>query len=1041
MATDIDELQIQIQSSAKSANASITALTKRLDKLSSAINGIDAKKLNNLGIGLNNVGRSGSTASSGLNKTSLSTKKAATNFNSLASAFGKFYATYFLFIRGAKSVWKGIESSMDYVETSNYFSVALGQIGQQFEQAGYESAELYTEALTSELSELNRKLTGYTLGSSGEALFSGDVGLGMDIEQLMNFQAKTLSVTNSVGLMGEASIETAKAVSMLAGDISSLTNTDLETVMTNLSSGLIGQSRSLYKYGYDITQNTLQQYALAEGIDKAVSEMTQSEKMQLRLLAILDQSTVAQTDLANTINSVANQYRVFNQQIDNTGRTLGNLFLPIVQNVLTWVNGLIIALNNLFTSLGFKIYGDNWLEELQEGISGGAQEGFEDLEGSVDDATDSLNEFKKGVRGFDELNVLTGGNRVGSGVLEELEGQIDLTDSISKAVANYEKSWDEAFATAENKANKFAETLTIMFEKTRAVDNFAEIVDSIKEFNSAISPFSKGFGSGFLGYVQTLSEVSFEVFSSTLNVLSEKIKDIDEEELELIGESLGTLAGSMLTISTINFTSKVFEKFASGISVLGTTLKKHPILSTFTLASGILSLINLADKKAELKIAIDMSDIDRDLLSIQELSNEIDIALSDIGRELIEIDQQPLANAYQQWKSLNDKVGELTDEEKGLLKLYADKIEELFPKAKDFIDENGASYGVMADELERAVREAVLLAQVQGASELVGEASRIELMAELNLEDAKNSLKEVVEYFSNLFPELTEEEITTMLERYSQAYQSTGHGNLFVGFKNPIDLAEERNEERNKLNFIEHYKLMQEIEEAAIRYSDASLEVIDSELDLEKAREKLALVIEKSTEINKKYAETLNDSEEETLSLQNAVDSLSSKIESTTDFIKGLKDAFDNLGNGGIEKFTEYLTKLEETEIKIPISFTGGSFNGLDFGRNILTPNFSLKAYAGGGMVTSGEVFVARENGMPELVGNFGGRVGVATNDQIIQGIRQAAYEGFLAALSQSGGSGGVTVVLEGDAAGVFRLVRQEENRNYNRTGNSVFVH
>lgn len=395
MATDIDELQIHIQSEAAGASKSLNNLIKKLDKLSVSLNSLDETKLNAVMGGFNGIGKASRVAAKGTDKASESAKKAAQDFNKLTLNLGKYYATFALLTKGAKSVWKGIESSMDYVETSNYFSVALGKIGKQFESAGYESAELYTEALSSELNKLNEKLTGYSVGSKGEALFSGTVGLGMDIEQMMNFQAKTLAVTNSVGLMGEASIETAKAVSMLAGDLSSLTNTDLETVMTNLSSGLIGQSRSLYKYGYDITQNTLQQYALAEGIDEAVSEMTQSEKMQLRLLAILDQSDVSTADLANTINSVANQYRVFNQQIDNTGRTLGNLFLPVVKNVLPWVNGLIIAINNLLTSLGFQIYGDTWLEDLQDGISGGAQEDFEDFEGSVDDATDSVEKFKK----------------------------------------------------------------------------------------------------------------------------------------------------------------------------------------------------------------------------------------------------------------------------------------------------------------------------------------------------------------------------------------------------------------------------------------------------------------------------------------------------------------------------------------------------------------------------------------------------------------------------------------------------------------------
>jgi hypothetical protein len=41
---------------------------------------------------------------------------------------------------------------------------------------------------------------------------------------------------------------------------------------------------------------------------------------------------------------------------------------------------------------------------------------------------------------------------------------------------------------------------------------------------------------------------------------------------------------------------------------------------------------------------------------------------------------------------------------------------------------------------------------------------------------------------------------------------------------------------------------------------------------------------------------------------------------------------------------------------------------------------------AGGGLVDTGEVFIARESG-PELVGRFGNQTAVANNEQIIQGI------------------------------------------------------
>lgn len=58
-------------------------------------------------------------------------------------------------------------------------------------------------------------------------------------------------------------------------------------------------NKKVYKYGIDITNATMQTYAYELGLSKAVSEMTQGEKMQLRLLMILNQSKGAWGDQAN----------------------------------------------------------------------------------------------------------------------------------------------------------------------------------------------------------------------------------------------------------------------------------------------------------------------------------------------------------------------------------------------------------------------------------------------------------------------------------------------------------------------------------------------------------------------------------------------------------------------------------------------------------------------------------------------------------------------------------------------------------------------
>lgn len=80
-------------------------------------------------------------------------------------------------------------------------------------------------------------------------------------------------------------------------------------------------------------------------------------------------------------------------------------------------------------------------------------------------------------------------------------------------------------------------------------------------------------------------------------------------------------------------------------------------------------------------------------------------------------------------------------------------------------------------------------------------------------------------------------------------------------------------------------------------------------------------------------------------------------------------------------------------------------------------PRLSVSWYAQGGYPANGQMFIAREAG-PELVGTMGGRTAVANNDQITEGIRRAAYEGVLEAMTKAqaeGGSGNTWLVQIGD--------------------------
>lgn len=253
------------------------------------------------------VGTASNSIEKGLNRANNSATRTSKSFGGLASAIGKFYATYFLVIRGIKGLYKSIESTADYLEAFNYFNVALGKIGSdwshQFEQYGYESAEAYADSFSTRLQSSLKSLSGLqiSVGADGNGLLTetGLKNLGLNIQEITQYASQLASVTNSVGQVGEVSLAAANSLTKLGADLSSLFNLDYSSVMQNLQSGIIGQSRSLYKFGIDITNATLQTYAYELGLEKAVSEMTQAEKMQLRLIAILDQSKVSWGDLAN----------------------------------------------------------------------------------------------------------------------------------------------------------------------------------------------------------------------------------------------------------------------------------------------------------------------------------------------------------------------------------------------------------------------------------------------------------------------------------------------------------------------------------------------------------------------------------------------------------------------------------------------------------------------------------------------------------------------------------------------------------------------
>lgn len=470
----------------KLGSKSIENAVVNIPKLGNALNGLMAtlsraptvsqnviqmtNALANLASQGSKVGTSSNSLQKSLYGVSTSVRTATKSSWNLASAIGKFYATYFMVIRGSKKLIEAIKSTTDYIEAFNYQAVAFGKIGSEwdkdYEKYGYDNATAYAESFQSRVNDTLVKLSGLKVNVQGGLLEeSGAKNLGLNIQEVTQYASQLASVTNSLGQTGEATTAITKSMTMLAGDISSLFNVDYSTVAQNLQSGLIGQSRALYKYGIDITNATLATYAYNLGISKSVSEMTQMEKQQLRVLAILDQSKVSWGDLANTINSPSNMLRQFSNNMKEVGMVAGQLFIPILSKVMPVVNGVTIVIKRLLVNLAslmgvkidFESFGQSGYKDTSDGL--------EDISDGYQDVADSAKKATLSLMGFDEINKLQDDTSSSKGSSGGGGSTIDLTDDIAKAAAEYEAAWNKAFANMENSAVAWADRIEKAIKK------------------------------------------------------------------------------------------------------------------------------------------------------------------------------------------------------------------------------------------------------------------------------------------------------------------------------------------------------------------------------------------------------------------------------------------------------------------------------------------------------------------------------------------------------------------------------------------------
>lgn len=475
--------------------------------------------LANLSTGLGRTRSATSNASSGMNLLGKNVGSVRIKSFSLASAIGKVYATYFLLFRGIEKIKDAIDISSSLTEVENVVRQTFGRYESLINNFAKTSIEKFG------MSELSAKQFASRFQAMGTAL---------DIPQ---------------GKMAKMSIR----LTELAGDMASFYDVSQEDIAKSLQSVFSGTTAPMRRYGIDLTQATLKEWALKQGLDANISSMTQAQKAMLRYQYVLAHTTNITGDFARTADTWHNQITMLKENFKALGAVVGsgliNAFKPFIK-VLNAVLQKVISFAEMVTNALGSIFGWRYEASKGAGISGladdigSASDGMDDLSnaagsagkntgGIAKNAKKAKKEIQQATRAFDELKVISkqskdntsgsgsGGSGGGSGSggsgggdtgklvktdtiykdfvsnIKDLEGLgVEIRKALVKAVGGIE--WDKIYAKASGFGTGLAEFLNGLFSEDKKGNSvFTATADVIAgALNTAIFA-SKGFTDKF----------------------------------------------------------------------------------------------------------------------------------------------------------------------------------------------------------------------------------------------------------------------------------------------------------------------------------------------------------------------------------------------------------------------------------------------------------------------------------------------------------------------------------------------------------------
>lgn len=240
-------------------------------------------------------------------------------------------------------------------------NVAAGVVGGVFALAGTKAIQIVADfagasiKAASDLGEA-QNLSRVTFNDSSRAVEAfaetTATSLGLSTRAAIEAAGSFGTIGKAVGLTDAGAAKFGTTLTSIAADLGSLRNIPVEEALQRLQSGLVGETESLRRLGIIVDQDTLKRAAQREGIVAGNRELTQQEKVLATYSEILRQTTAAQGDFARTSESLPNQLKEFNAQLENSQAQLGKLADPFIKSAVEGFTDLAFVIGETGKAIG-----------------------------------------------------------------------------------------------------------------------------------------------------------------------------------------------------------------------------------------------------------------------------------------------------------------------------------------------------------------------------------------------------------------------------------------------------------------------------------------------------------------------------------------------------------------------------------------------------------------------------------------------------------------------------------------------------------------